>query len=92
MYSFEGFEWDEAKAETNLVKHGFDFYDAWQALEDPLALTDESLRNGELRYRTIGICKGKLAAVVHTERYGICRIISVRHARDNEKKAYYGNS
>jgi len=92
MYEFEGFEWDEAKAEANLAKHGFDFNDAWEALEDTIALTDESYKHGELRYRTIGICKGKLAAVVHTERHGVCRIISVRHARDNERKAYYGNS
>jgi uncharacterized DUF497 family protein len=38
------------------------------------------------------MCLEKVAAVVHTERDGACRIISMRHARKTEKEAYYGNS
>lgn len=34
-----GFEWDPAKAESNLDRHGVDFADAAVALEDPHALT-----------------------------------------------------
>jgi uncharacterized protein len=33
------FEWDSAKAESNLERHGVDFADAAVALEDPHALT-----------------------------------------------------
>ncbi len=33
------FEWDNAKAESNLAKHGVDFMDAMSVLLDPLAMT-----------------------------------------------------
>ena len=33
------FEWDDAKAESNLAKHGVDFMDAMSVLLDPLAMT-----------------------------------------------------
>ena len=33
------FEWDDAKAEGNLGKHGVDFMDAMTVLLDPLAMT-----------------------------------------------------
>ena len=92
MYEFDDFEWDEAKAETNFAKHGFDFNNAWQVFADPMAKTLVSPQNEELRYRTIGICEGKLASVVHTERNGNCRIISMRHVWDSERKTYYGDS
>lgn len=35
----DGYEWDAAKADSNLRKHGVEFADAVAALEDPLALT-----------------------------------------------------
>jgi len=92
MYEFNGFEWDENKAEENLRKHGFDFNDAWQVFADPMALTVGSPKNEELRYKTIGICEGRLASVVHTERNCMCRIISMRHTWDKERKEYYGDS
>ena len=92
MYSFEGFEWDEAKAETNLVKHGLDFQDASQVFEDRREVTTEIFKNGEFRYKTLGMCEGKLVAVIHTQRGSVCRIISMRHTRDVERAVYYGNS
>jgi uncharacterized DUF497 family protein len=42
MYVGE-FEWDAAKARSNLAKHGIDFADAVTALEDASALTIEEL-------------------------------------------------
>jgi uncharacterized DUF497 family protein len=29
------FEWNDDKNEANIVKHGFDFQDAWKVLERP---------------------------------------------------------
>jgi hypothetical protein len=92
MYDFENFEWDAAKFAANLVKHGFNFRDAIQVFEDVEEVTTESFKNGELRYKTVGICEGSLVAVIHTPRGSNCRIISMRHVRNNERRAYYGNS
>ena len=44
------FEWDPAKATSNLRKHGIDFADAVSALEDESALTmEDALSEGERR-------------------------------------------
>ena len=37
-------EWDPAKAEENLRKHGVDFADAVPALSDPFALSREDVQ------------------------------------------------
>ena len=37
------FEWDDAKAETNLAKHGVAFEEAILAMTDPLSLDFEDL-------------------------------------------------
>ena len=33
------FEWDDAKAESNLTKHGVDFMEAMSVFRDPLLMT-----------------------------------------------------
>lgn len=46
------YEWDEAKRQENLRKHGVDFADAIAALEDPFSLTrDDPTAVGEIRLR-----------------------------------------
>jgi uncharacterized protein len=82
-----GFEWDEAKRQINLAKHGIDFLQAAVALAgDRLDIL--SFKNGEERF--IGVCMEaeQLIAVVFTMRNGVCRIISARVARRNERRAY----
>jgi len=50
------YEWDEAKREENLRKHGVDFADAVGALEDPASLTIEDPdAASEARFITLGI-------------------------------------
>ncbi|WP_137130274.1 BrnT family toxin [Rhizobium sp. FY34] len=82
-----GFEWDEAKRQVNLAKHGIDFLQASVALAGG-RLDIHSYRHNE--HRVIGVCMGteQLIAVVFTMRNGICRIISARVARENERRAY----
>lgn len=50
------FDWDPAKAESNLRKHGVSFEDAMGVFGDPLALSvlDEESSQGEERWVTIG--------------------------------------
>ncbi len=52
-----GFEWDEAKAKSNLQKHGVSaFDDAVTVFDDPLAITSTTLTDSEdeQRFVTIG--------------------------------------
>jgi uncharacterized DUF497 family protein len=63
------FEWDPAKAASNLVKHGVRFEQAATVLLDPLALTvfDEAHSSYEERWFTLGMSsEGKLLAAAHT--------------------------
>lgn len=82
------FEWDESKRERNLAKHGIDFEDAVLALSTP-RFEYPSPREDE--DRTIAICRDseRLIAVIYTMRGSVCRIISVRAARDNERREYH---
>ncbi|MBB4955319.1 uncharacterized DUF497 family protein [Agrobacterium vitis] len=84
------FEWDETKRYINLKKHGIDFEDAILALNEP-RLEYPSDRGGE--QRTVAICpdSGKLIAVVYTMRGSVCRIISARAAREDERRKYYAH-
>jgi uncharacterized DUF497 family protein len=84
---FLGFEWDENKNVTNIAKHQIDFKDAAAALTEP-HIDDRSDRNGEIR--TLAICRTtmKFIAVAYTTRNGLCRIISARAARKDEKRKY----
>lgn len=63
------FEWDPAKAKSNLAKHGISFNEAMGVFEDPLALTiaDEDHSGEEERWITLGETKrGRLLLAVHT--------------------------
>ena len=85
------FEWDFAKAEANLLKHGISFEAATRAFEDDLSATfpDPDHSRGEIRLITYGLgVDGKLLVVSHTERGGTIRIISARVATNKERKRY----
>jgi uncharacterized protein len=85
------FEWNDAKARTNLKKHDVDFREASTIFDDPLFITflDKEHSIGEERYITIGLSnKQRLLMVAHTERGNKIRIISARKATQNEEKFY----
>lgn len=88
------FEWDTAKSEANLRKHGVSFDEAASAFLDPLALSgpDPDHSAGEHRYITFGMSSlGRLLAVSHTHRPGVIRIISARRVTRAERKIYEEN-
>jgi len=65
------FEWDPAKAITNLRKHQVSFDEAKTVFGDPLSLTivDPTHSFGEIRYLILGrSVDGRLLVVCHTER------------------------
>jgi hypothetical protein len=90
------FEWDPAKAKTNLDKHGLSFERAAEVLLDPLALTipDEEHSGAEDRWITLGKDRGgQYLLVVHTfeqntEQMAHVRLISARLPTRAEIKMY----
>ncbi|HVZ85136.1 MAG TPA: BrnT family toxin [Terracidiphilus sp.] len=87
------FEWDDAKAEINLRKHGVDFEEAKTVFEDPLALIIPDELHSEDEHRAIVLGMSLLARVllvVHTERGERIRIISARRATPSERLQYEG--
>jgi len=91
------FEWDEAKAKSNLRKHGVRFEDAMLVFADPFAMVEQDRwEGGELRWQTLGLVGGiVLLLVAHTVRGEegdeIIRIISARKAIRKERKRYDEN-
>lgn len=85
------FEWDTAKANMNLHKHGVSFEEAASVFGDPLALTfpDPDHSVGEKRWLSFGVSnQDRLVAVVHAERGRSIRIISARKATRHEREIY----
>ncbi len=83
------FTWDEAKRESNLVKHGVDLLQACQLFEGAPLFTYPSPRGDEARFVSVGMLDGRIVAVVWLERTDDIRLISLRRARDGEKRKYY---
>lgn len=85
------YEWDEAKRESNLEKHGLDFVDADLVLESEYALIMDSPRHGELRQQAFAYVFEVLAvlSVAFVPGEERCRIVSFRPARRDERRAYH---
>ncbi len=85
-----GFEWDDAKAEANLRKHGVSFEEAVTSFEDPNHLiVDDGSSDGET-YWLVGLSiAGRLLTVVHVERGPRERIISARRATAEDERQYH---
>ncbi len=84
------FEWDDAKAATNLAKHGVSFELARSAFRDPFAIefADDRQSYGEERFVLIAMVANRLLSVTHTERAGRTRLISARGASRQEQDDY----
>ncbi len=84
------FEWDEAKNQINIDKHGIDFVDVVDIFNHPmLTLLDEREDYGEDRWIGVGWIKSLIGVVVYTERFDdVIRIISARKATKNEVRRY----
>jgi len=85
------FEWDTAKAASNVRMYGVSFDEAGSVFLDQLAVSgpDPDHSVGESRYITFGMSSlGRLLAVSHTYRPGAIRIISARRVTRAERKTY----
>ncbi len=87
------FDWDPAKAASNLKKHGISFAEAKSAFADERAkiIPDPDHSVDEERFVLIGLSlKLRLLVVCHCyrERSGTIRIISARRATKTETRQY----
>jgi uncharacterized DUF497 family protein len=84
----DAFEWDENKRQANLVKHKLDLLVGTLMFDGRSTLTYSSPRGTEDRWVTIGLIEDLLLALVWTERKDTIRLISLRRARDAERRQY----
>ncbi len=87
----DDFEWDDAKAAENLVRHGVSFAAARLAFADVFAVVREDRRQnyGEDRFILLGMVEEHLLAVAHIMRDERARIISARIAEPRERRRYH---
>lgn len=88
------FAWDDAKAASNLAKHGVSFEAARDVFRDAFAVewADDRQDYGEPRFVIVGMIDGRLLAVTYTPRGEAIRIISAREAEAREKRRYHNEN
>ncbi len=86
------FEWLQAKADANVIKHGVTFDLAQSVFSDAFAIDweDDRADYGEVRHITVGLAAdGTVLYVAYTERQDRIRIISARRATQHEQDDYF---
>ena len=91
VYYFDAYnrlyEWDPAKARSNLEKHGIDFTSV-SDFEWDTAVIRRSDRRGETRFTVYGYIRDRLHSLAFTTRGDRIRIISFRTANEREMRYY----
>jgi hypothetical protein len=82
------YEWDETKRETNARKHGLDLLEGAGLFDGRRVYSYPSPRGDEHRWVTVGLLAEMFVALVWIERGDAIRLISLRRARDGEKRTY----
>ena len=85
------FEWDSAKATSNLQKHGVPFDYAARVFLDHQRQDGVDGRHhyGEERRITVGVIEGRVYVVAYTRRRAAIRLISAKKANDRETQKYH---
>ena len=87
-------EFDPEKDTINKAKHGVSLAFGYVVFDDPGVLILPTIRDkdGEERYKALGIVEGRLWTAVHIYRGEVVRFLSVRRSNVNEQRAYDSNS
>jgi uncharacterized DUF497 family protein len=80
-----GFEWDEAKRRSSILKHGFDFLDDYVIFDGSYFETPARQTAGEARYSVTGVLQGVYVTIIMTRQGDSIRVISMRRARTNAR-------
>jgi uncharacterized protein len=84
------FEWNEAKRQSNLTRHGIDFADVEVVFAgETVTFLDDRYDYGETRFLTFGSLWGRVVAIVHTATDDTIRVISFRKASKNEENIFF---
>ncbi len=86
-----GFEWDEDKAQLNVVNHDVAFEEAAAIFGDPFVLFTEDPAHSieEKRFLAFGVTpENRFLVVSYTERADRVRLISAREGEPHERRAY----
>lgn len=79
------FVWDENKRQSNLAKHGFDFIEVSQVFEEAtVTFEDNRFAYGKQRFITLGLLRGQVIVITHTESQNEVQIISMRKGTKRE--------
>jgi len=82
------FEFDPAKSDANLRKHGIDFQAAQALWRDPALLEIPARTSDESCFLVIARLQGRHWSTVITYRQQVIRLISVRRSRPEEVQLY----
>ena len=84
------YEWDEAKRDSNLRKHGDDLADGYLVYEAELKVVFALFRETEERWQDLALveAEGLVLLSVYTMRGSVVRLISLRRANRTEKNKY----
>lgn len=86
------FTWDETKRQANRQKHVLDFIDACQVFAGhTLTRPDARFPYGEARFSTVGLLRGEVVMIAHTETENTIHIISMRKAERHEREYYFAS-
>lgn len=88
FYTCMEFEFDPSKSKKNLDKHGIDFVQAQSLRKDEDRLEIPARTEDEPRSVLIAMLGQKLWSAFFTYRSGRIRLISVRRARQEERRLY----
>lgn len=80
-------QFDPAKNETNIAKHGVSLERADEMVIQAV-IEDGRKDYGETRYRAFGLIDAVAHCLVFTDREGVLRAISLRRAHRKEMKRY----
>ena len=86
------FTWHEPKRPTTLDRRGLDFADAESVFAGPtFTFEDDREVYGERRWVSLGLLRGTVVVIVHTETEDEIRIISMREAEKDEQILFFSN-
>lgn len=82
-------EFDASKRDTTLAERGLDFADAHKVFAGlTISAPDDRKDYGEARIITMGMLDGHCVVLVWTPRGAARRIISMRHAHEEEARKF----
>jgi uncharacterized DUF497 family protein len=83
-------EFDNAKNQANIAKHGVDMAEVANfEFDTTLMRPDTRRRYGEHRYIAVGLIRGRVYVLVFTMRGAAVRVISLRKANRREIETYH---